>query len=120
VRRDGTGERDLGLAGEWPRPLWSPDGAWIAYRGIDSLQDPDEGLWLIRPDGGEKQLIVPGYIDRRMISWTADGERIDFGRRQFSHDYDEPVELWTVDVTTGVIERIEAVGVGFDAFARQP
>jgi TolB protein len=109
---DGSERIDLTTqAAAWARPLWSPDGEWIAYRRAD-------GLGLIRPDGSDSRLIVEGRIDRGRIAWRPDSSGIDFGRVIGDDDYG-PTELWTVDVESGVAERLDVGGPVGD-FARQP
>ncbi|TMK78344.1 MAG: hypothetical protein E6G45_06795, partial [Actinobacteria bacterium] len=51
---------------------WSPDGRWIAYS--------NNGLWLVRPDGGQRHRLAAGVSD---FSWAPDGKRLAIagGRR---------------------------------------
>jgi len=117
VRRDGSDSRELtDTAGAWPRPLWSPDGEFISYRTRD-------GLSVIRPDGTGGRQLVDFEVDRGRISWTADSSRIEFGKvieSERSGGYYGLVELWTVDVETGIAERVEEAGPPVLFFARQP
>lgn len=47
------------------------DGDWIAYRGTDG------GLWLIRPNGSDRQRIYAGEHPHHLV-WSPDGARIAF------------------------------------------
>jgi len=52
---------------------WSPDGRWIAYS--------NNGLWLVRPDGGQRHRLAAGVSD---FSWAPDGKRLAIaGGRRF-------------------------------------
>jgi Tol biopolymer transport system component len=52
-------------------PDWSPTGEWIAYY---CNTDPDRGIWLVSPDGGESSLVIS--IDRGDLVWSRDGSLI--------------------------------------------
>jgi Tol biopolymer transport system component len=63
IRPDGTDVQELTLTTDKSRsPQWSPDGERILY--TDS-----EGLFWMRPDGSEPQLIAPS-ADAATVSWS--------------------------------------------------
>lgn len=78
---------------------WSPDGEWIAFG--QSASDPaNDGIVVMRPNGANKQLLIPMEGYPQGVSWSPDGARI-----MFSIEY----ELYVADadgsnvtlVTTG-------------------
>jgi Tol biopolymer transport system component len=72
VHADGSGERDL-IEGSFP--AWSPDGALIAFRGVEGVD-----LAVIRPDGsGLRSLGSPGS---ECPVWSPDGTRTLYCRNQ--------------------------------------
>lgn len=57
-------------------PVYSPDGEFIAFAGIDA--DNREAIYLIRPDGSDLRAVtVPGK-DVQEPDWAPNGERIVF------------------------------------------
>lgn len=48
-------------------PLWSPDGAWISYRG------PDGEAMLIDPSGNRTKRLLPGKNIAYALHWSPDG-----------------------------------------------
>jgi Tol biopolymer transport system component len=66
IRPDGTANRGLGVAGS-PHS-WSPDGARLAFYGVD-------GLYTIATDGSGLSRIAPLYSS---IAWSPDGSRIAY------------------------------------------
>ncbi|MBP7693785.1 MAG: PD40 domain-containing protein, partial [Anaerolineales bacterium] len=53
-------------------PIWSPDGGWIAFiRG--------RGLWRMRPDGTETQVVVPDSdYGVASAAWSPDSQRLAY------------------------------------------
>lgn len=72
VKADGSGARDL-VAGSFP--AWSPDGAWIAFRGLVGVD-----LALIKPDGSG--LVSLGARNAECPVWSPDGRRILYCRNE--------------------------------------
>ena len=74
VNADGTAVRDL-VEGSFP--AWSPDGASIAFRGIDGVD-----LALIKPDGtGLRPL---GVRNAECPVWSPDGSKLLYCRNEDS------------------------------------
>jgi hypothetical protein len=45
------------------RPIWSPDGKWIVYRGVTNVGGAgcdESGVWAAAPDGSQVKLLTPG------------------------------------------------------------
>ncbi|MEM6458155.1 MAG: hypothetical protein AAF710_02055 [Planctomycetota bacterium] len=62
-------------------PSWSPDGRWVLYtamEGSDPTGRPNEDIWMIRPDGTDKQqLTTNGSADRHPLM-APDGRSVYF------------------------------------------
>jgi Tol biopolymer transport system component len=74
VNADGSGLRQI-VTTEAPAwsPVWSPDGAWIAFtRGQD--------LWLIRPDGSDPRWLFGESEDLCIgdLKWSPNSQQIAF------------------------------------------
>ena len=64
------------------RPVWSPDGRWIAFQGHDGDKS---GLMITQPDGSERKFLSaiqgtnnPFPSTGNTIAWSPDGKRIAF------------------------------------------
>lgn len=68
-------------------PQMSPDGQWIVLR----IQDPQEDLALIRPDGTDLHRITDDRFNDRSPHWSPDGKEIVFTSNQSGR-----FELWSV------------------------
>jgi Tol biopolymer transport system component len=68
-------------------PDMSPDGKWIALR----IQDPQEDLALIRPDGSSLKRLTNDLFSERNPRWSPDGKEIIFSSNR-SHRF----ELWSI------------------------
>jgi Tol biopolymer transport system component len=56
-------------------PVWSPDGAWIAY---ESRTDGGVGIFVSRPDGSETLPVKHGSDWNRYPRWSPDGTRLAY------------------------------------------
>ena len=73
---DATGQNRVTLMarGSWDQsPVWSPDGARIAYISGDSV-------WLADADGSDPGRVIAGAFWNGGVSWSPDGRRVAFSR----------------------------------------
>ena len=74
--RDGGAATALtGPLEESRQPVWSPDGARIAFQ---SFRDGNWHIWSIAANGGDVRQITFGAFDEREPDYTADGHTIVF------------------------------------------
>jgi Tol biopolymer transport system component len=101
----GLGLIALQAFGLW-RPLWSPDGAQIAYLDLDA-QGSEGGLSVISSQGGTARLLVAD--DEEVLvpgAWSSDGTTVIFSGT------DEGSSIRAIDVDTGAIRTL----LGGDGF----
>ncbi len=58
-------------------PLWAPNGQWIAY--ISNEEKENYALWLMKPDGTEKRLLVDLDLvehNNCYLSWSPNSQQI--------------------------------------------
>ena len=73
------------------RPVWSPDGEWIAFSS--GIPYDTSGLYVVRPDGTGLRHLTGGHrIGWK--AWSPDGTRI-------AYEYWDPYDIVTVNVATG-------------------
>lgn len=59
------------------RPVWSPDGALIAYVRQDAVDClANCGLWVTAPDGSNNRRVLDGPLTDQPIIWTPSSEEI--------------------------------------------
>ena len=95
IRRDGSRLREV-VAHRGSRigpPLWSPDGAWIAY------STSGDELWAVRPDGtGSHRLAKARALN---VAWSPNGRRL-----VYAGAVPDQEELFTVSVRGGRPRRL--------------
>ncbi len=92
-------------------PIWSPDGAHIAW-----ISDDGEGdrIWIAEQDGMSPPRAIPLGESARWFSpaWSPDGAHIAF--------VDEKVRLRLLEVESGTVRTIDIGGTDFDRGSLQP
>ena len=99
------------------RPVWSPDGAWLAVtRYIHAPERPTRAvIEVMRRDGSERKQLTAGDW-AWWPSWSADGKRITVTKAikpTGNSSDDEVLSLASIEVSTG---REEAVPVGGEGY----
>jgi len=78
VSAAGGESRTIGPSGA-DYPMWSPDGRWIAFSIWTDSSDPDQGAWLVSPEGVSVKKIS-SYPTR--TAWSIDGRNLYQLRRE--------------------------------------
>jgi eukaryotic-like serine/threonine-protein kinase len=71
-------------------PVWSPDGASIAFVSSKGRTGFEFGIWLVNPDGGNLRMLVKEGLG---LAWSPDGKW-----------------LYYVDIPAGVLNKIASTG----------
>jgi TolB protein len=93
--------------GRYASPVWSPRGDLIAFTRIvgDRMQ-----IGVMRPDGTRERILTNGMLDESP-SWDIAGRTIVF---QHAQGREAPPEIWTIDLTGKVRNRVTADRGGSD------
>jgi hypothetical protein len=80
VNADGTGATQV-TGGGLTEPYavkWSPDGSWLLVKDLSyptgSVSDPNQGIWLVRPDGSDSRHVCT--CTTNAFAWSPDASRI--------------------------------------------
>jgi Tol biopolymer transport system component len=57
-------------------PMWSPDGAWIAFSSNRTGRPNAGQLYLVRADGTDLRQVTDSTASYTQHSWTADGKSL--------------------------------------------
>ncbi len=107
-------------AGEDTRPVWSPDGKWIAYQQSSSdevFTMYGQPLIAIIPSGGGEKKIVSASVDRpvRDFHWSKDSKQV-FGLMED----DREVQVVSFDISSGKLTRHVTGQQSFSELERNP
>jgi Tol biopolymer transport system component len=85
----------------WPLyaelPRWSPDGKQIAFVGTDAGKPWK--IFLISPEGGTPQELLPQDRQESDVTWSPDGKQIAFGRPSYGMEMAE-LDIQVLDLAT--------------------
>ena len=100
----GSSQRLYGTPGDENKPVWSPDGRWIALVQRTNERDPYGQIVLINSQGEAPEAITETYASDP--AWSPDGRWIVFVRGVDSNgngylDERDESDLWAVQVAAG-------------------
>jgi hypothetical protein len=90
MNSDGTGQT---LLAEGDMPAWSPDGASIAYKGINN---GSPSIFVMSADAFNQTPVTSGHIDEAP-TWSPDGTKIAFTRLVNFYGYLNKTQLFVVN-----------------------
>jgi dipeptidyl aminopeptidase/acylaminoacyl peptidase len=119
----GTPTRYVGSPGSCSSPVWSPDGAGIAFVSSRGNEEKIAQLWVIRLDMGEAERITDLKTSASKPRWSPDGQSIAFiasepkteeeeAREEAGEDWEvvdqdyKHRRLWVVDLETREVRKI--------------
>ncbi|MEO5567717.1 MAG: S41 family peptidase [Gemmatimonadaceae bacterium] len=111
---DGTSPRRLTThVARDERPLFSPDGKWVAFT---SNRSGNNDVWIAATSGGEARQITWFTGNDEAVSWTPDGLAVVIASNRGTHPFGSPLYRAPVD---GTIETPYAVDFASAGMIRQ-
>jgi tricorn protease len=95
-RNGGNAHRLVAGPGQLSRPIFSPDGNWIAFTGD---ADGNEDVYVVPASGGEARRLTYHPDSDVAVGWTPDSSRVLFSSGRYS--YSDPTQLYTVGINGG-------------------
>lgn len=77
-------------------PVWSPDGARIAFQTYTT--GGNYHIWTIAPDGSDPYELTTGYYDDREPAWSPDGRLLVFSSDRSN---DGQYKIWAYEIDSG-------------------
>jgi len=97
-RAGGAATALTGALEESRQPVWSPDGARIAFQ---SFRDGTWHIWSIAREGGDVRQVTFGPFDDREPDYAGDGKGI-----VFSSDRSGNYDIWQIDLASGALTQL--------------
>jgi TolB protein len=89
-------------------PVWSPDGAWIAFTRKAAGASMGKQIWLMRADGSQaRYLTAEPDIHHGLPAWSPDGRYLVFQRFHLKELGARP-SIWRLEVETGQMQELVA------------
>jgi serine/threonine protein kinase/Tol biopolymer transport system component len=105
ARADGSARRQLTFAPVTAAlPRWSPDGRRIAFNA--QLPDRPWKIFVISPDGGPPEQLIPGDGEEFDVSWSGDGRFVVFSMVSDSVRRSDGNAIRTLDLSTRQVVEI--------------
>jgi tricorn protease len=101
VSREGGQARQLTTGGHESRPVFSPDGKWIAFSG---QYDGNQDVYVMPAGGGIPKRLTWHPAQDSPTGWTRDGKRILFVSTRDA--YADITRLYTVPAEGGIVEAL--------------
>ena len=98
VRPDGSERHRLATGGESMGPVWSPDGARLAYHGT---RDGNLDLFVANADGTSERRVTDDPGDDWSPAWSPDGNQLAFTSDRSGND-----DVWIVPAAGGAAVQI--------------
>lgn len=110
VAPDGSNLREFpGIPGAPIRPVWSPDGHWLAVPAA-----PPEGgfarIYLVPVSGGEPTLLAPSLVLSDYPAWSPNSAQLAFEGAETAPNPNAfpPFALYVADVESGELRQVAA------------
>lgn len=91
-------------------PVWSPDGAWIAFTRKSAGATMGKQIWLMRPDGSQARYLTSDpEIHHGLPAWSPDGRYLLYQRFPLKEVGTLP-SVWLLDLETETARELVSVG----------
>ena len=92
-------------------PVWSPDGAWIAFGRKSFGTNAGRQLWLMRPDGSQAQAMTNDLrVQHGPVEWSGNGRFLLFQRFDTQKPAAKPA-VWLFDIEKKELIEVAPAGM---------